>query len=94
MIKVICFQIDKILFDADSDKRLKKQKMFEYSNDTNFIASIGKENVMTISHLNLDSYHSACAIFYNDDELLTCPSCTREISNGFKFCPECGVKLK
>ena len=75
-------------------KALYKQEFYDYSIIDNFIAVIGEENVLAVDHLRSGTTFPACVITYKDNELLTCPSCTREISNGFKFCPECATKLK
>lgn len=93
MLKVVYFKVDSIL-KPKSVKAMKNQVFYDDLAVTEFIASIGEENVVSISHLNQGHSIPACAIFYHDNELLTCPECGKEISNRFKFCPECGVKLK
>lgn len=94
MLKVACFKIDRIFFHPRTKPTMKKQIFYDHSAVTDFISSIGEENVVSISHLNEGAATSACAVFYHDDELLTCPECGKEISIGFNFCPECGSKLK
>ena len=93
MLKFAYFELD----DAKTPKDvapLKGQKFYNFSVVTDFISAIGEQNIVSISHLNYTPVIPACVIAYHDNELLTCPSCTREISNGFKFCPECATKLK
>ena len=93
MLKFAYFVLD----DAKTPKDvapLKGQEFLNFSVVTDFISAIGEQNIVSISHLNRGATRPACVIAYHDDQLFTCPSCTREISNGFKFCPECGVKLK
>ena len=85
------------LFYAKNPKGIKPlegQKFLDFSVVSNFIATIDERNVISISHLNRGAAIPACVIAYHDNELLTCPSCTREISDSFDFCPKCGVKLK
>lgn len=93
MLKVICFEVDTVWVPPKSVKPMKKQIFYNHSPVTDFIESIGEENVVSISHLNKGTVTSACAVFYRDDALLTCPQCGKEISNGFNFCPNCAAKL-
>ena len=93
MLKVKFFETDRTYPKKPIDL-LENEIFYDHSSAVNFITLIGKENIISISFINRGSSQSACAIFYNDHELLTCPSCTREISDSFDFCPKCGVKLK
>ena len=93
MIKVIFWDLKGPFFPKET-KRGDPQVFYDYQIIADFITSIGKENIISINYFSRWQNHVSCAITYRDDELLTCPACGKEISNGFKFCPECGVKLK
>ena len=92
MLKVVFFELKR--FSVLKGKWNDPQQFTDYTVITNFISNIGEENVVSTSYYSSWKDTVSCAITYRDDELLTCPACSKEISNGFKFCPECGVKLK
>lgn len=86
-------------WDLKGPSYLKENKgrdpeiFYDYTMVTDFITSIGKENVISINYFSRWQNHVSCAITYRDDELLTCPECSKEISNAFNFCPHCGARL-
>ena len=93
MTKFAFFTIERSI-KPKSVKSMHSQDFYDYSVISDFIATVGEHNVISTNYHSKFVNAVSCAIAYRDDELLTCPSCTREISNGFKFCPECGVNLK
>ena len=90
MLKIEFFAIMSKHFPKESPKH----KFFpQYEPVIDFIYQIGRDKVISYGFFS-DRAMPCIAIVYDDDELLTCPECGKEISNGFNFCPECGVKLK
>ena len=90
MIKMAFFDIP----DKYFPKGEPKNRFFpKYEPAIDFVNQIGKENVISYSFFHERAW-PCVAIVYEDNELLTCPSCAIEISDSFDFCPKCGVKLK
>ncbi|MDF3003651.1 MAG: zinc-ribbon family [Oscillospiraceae bacterium] len=94
MLKMVYFSIFDVRIAKDqNNKTIKHMFIPAYEPVTNFVDLIGKENVVSYSFFG-DSGVPSIALVYDDDELLTCPECGKEISNGFNFCPNCAAKLK
>ena len=72
---------------------LKNEHVYGYSAVTDFIASIGEENLVSTSYFTRSDNVVTCAITYHDDTLMVCPHCARELTNAFTFCPHCATKL-
>lgn len=92
MTKTVFFNI----YTSSRPKHVKamlNQDFYDDSPATDFIAQIGEQNVISISYFGRGVGFPICAITYRDDELLTCPKCTRELTHEFTFCPHCGARL-
>lgn len=92
MIKVAFFKAP-MIFKPKFVKAMHNQDFLDYSAITDFIAEIGEQNIISISYYCRGTASPSCAITYRDDELLTCPQCTRELTHDFTFCPHCGARL-
>lgn len=94
MLKMVYFNVQSSRQPKDkNNKTVKDMYIPAYEPVTNFIYQIGKKNV--VSYNFFGNFPIPCiAIVYDDDALLTCPECGKEISNGFNFCPNCAAKLK
>lgn len=92
MLKIVFFDLKDT--PIPTAKGWKNPQSFdEYTVITNFISSIGEKNVVDMSYFSRWHYVVSCAITYRDDELLTCPKCTQELTHEFTFCPHCGARL-
>ena len=69
----------------------RKKSRFPFGVDT--LNELKTEN---IQHIISNSSHGriySCVVFYEDENVLTCPGCGHDIANTFSFCPNCGYKM-